>query len=462
MNFLEQIRDRKLREIATLRAGPTPVRAADDPVRPFAAALRGSGGIIAEVKGTSPSHPEFRKRAAPADLAVWYERGGAVAMSVVTDQAAFGTSLDDLAAMRRASPLPVISKDFISDEIQIRTAWAAGADAVLLIARLLTAGQLAGFLALARELGLDALVECHDAEDIRRSLAAGAGLLGINNRDLASLTTDIRRTEELLPLVPKDVVRVSESGLQHRADIARLAARGVDAFLVGHALLLSGDPGRKLRELSGREAEAKVRVKICGVTTPEDAVLCHNEGADLLGVIFAASPRRIDRDRARAIRAAVPDARLVGVFVDEDPGIIAALARDCGLDLVQLHGHETAGYCRELAASTGLPLIKAVTPSQVRPDIVRQYEAVKYFLLDQPKIGDGARCGDSDGWCRAADSLTDQGAELMLAGGLDGATAGELAADLRPFAVDICRAVEAEPGRKDPRRVRSFLQEVIR
>ena len=460
MSFLDRVRAQKEREVAALKAGPAPERRADDAIRPFADALRGSRGVIAEVKGTSPSRPDFRNPARPADLARWYARGGAVAMSVVTDSANFGTSLEDLAEMRRAAPLPVISKDFIIDPVQIRAAWAAGADAVLLIVRMLDDADLRAFLDEVHALGLDALVECHDAGEIDRALAAGARIVGINNRDLATLATDIARTEKLLPLVPDSVVRVSESGLEKRADITRLADRGVDAFLVGHALLLSGDPGRKLRELNGREDEDRVRVKICGLTTPEDAVLCATEGADLLGVIFAASPRQVDAEAARAIRAALPDTRLVGVFMDQDTAEVAATAAACDLDLVQLHGRESPEYCRDLHARTGLPLIKALTPDQVAPGIVARFDAVRYVLLDQPKTTEAGLGPDDAAWRAAAAALAEQGAEIFLAGGLDG-TAGADSAP-RPFAIDICRAVEAEPGRKDPSRVRRFFQEVLR
>ncbi len=462
MSFLARVRAQKQDEIVRLKAGPPPRRDPGDRPRPFGAALRRSAGVIAEVKGTSPSRPDLRSRAAPADLARWYRRSGAVALSVVTDRANFGTSLADLQAMRAAVRLPVIGKDFVIDEIQVRAAWAAGADAVLLIARMLESDQLKELLGVVHDLGIESLVECHDAEDVEKSLDAGARIVGINNRDLAALTTDIRQTERLLPLVPDSVVRVSESGLERRDDVLRLAALGVDAFLVGHALLLSGDPGRKLRELNGREAEGAVRVKICGLTTPEDALLCHQRGADLLGVIFAPSPRRVTADQARTIRAAVPEARLCGVFSDESPARVAATAARCGLDLVQLHGKETPEYCRELAGMTGLPLIKALIPADVHHDTVQAYDGVKYVLLDQPKTPEGAARPADPAWRSAADDLVRQGAGLILAGGLAAGNSWEIADGVRPFAVDVCRGVESAPGRKDPRLVSRFLQEVGR
>ena len=470
MSFLDKVRlakETEVQELGRRQAAQPFVRDPGDPVRRFGAALRGSGGIIAEVKRRSPSRPDFRLQAAPAQLAACYQRGGAVALSVVTDEANFGTCLADLAKMRRASRLPVISKDFVIDGLQVRQAWAAGADAVLLIARLVGKHRLRDLLGQVHSLGLEALVECHDEQDIDKSLAAGARIVGVNNRDLAALTTDLAHGQRLLPLVPERLVRVSESGLERRGDVERMAACGADAFLVGHALLLSGDPGRKLRELGGLSSEEGVRVKICGLTTVEDARLCQAAGADLLGLIFAESPRRVTAQQALSIREAVPAVRLCGVFADEDPLIVTDLARNCGLDLIQLHGRETPEQCRVIAASTGAPLIKALTPDQVGDGTVAAFSAVRYFLIDQAKqAGNGPAGAGDPQWRRAARSLAAQGAELILAGGfgLDGCAAGCAAAiaELQPFAVDVCRGVESSPGRKDPARIARFLQEVSR
>ncbi len=273
MNFLERIRPLKEREAAALRArfaARAPQRQGPPP-RDFVGALRGGQRLIAEVKRRSPSDPSFRLDAAVDRLAAVYERSGAAAVSIVTDQANFGTSLDDVAALRAASTLPVLAKDFVVDEAQVLAAWAAGADAVLLIARLLTPLCLARLLGCVRGLGLESLVECHDEADVHAALDAGAAVVGLNNRDLNALTTDVGLTARLLPLLPDSVVRVAESGLETRAQVVDLAGRGADAFLVGHALLKHADPGRKLRQLLGKERAGAPLLKVCGLTTAADA-----------------------------------------------------------------------------------------------------------------------------------------------------------------------------------------------
>ena len=268
MNFLERIRPVKEAEVAALRTlqALEPPRRSGPPVRDFAAALRGGERLIAEVKRCSPSDPGFRQDAAVERLAAVYQRSGAAAISIVTDRANFGTSLDDVAALRAASGLPVLAKDFVIDEVQVRAAWGAGADAVLLIARMLTPARLAELLACVRGLGMESLVECHDEADIAAALAAGATLVGLNNRDLNALTTDVGLTARMLPLLPDGVVKVAESGIDRRAQVTELAALGADAFLVGHALLKHADPGRKLRQLLGREQEGAPLLKVCGLT----------------------------------------------------------------------------------------------------------------------------------------------------------------------------------------------------
>ena len=461
MNFLDRIRPVKEAEVAALRtlhALEAP-RRPGPPVRDFAAALRGGGRLIAEVKRCSPSDPGFRQDAAVERLAAVYQRSGAAAISIVTDRANFGTSLDDVAALRAASSLPVLAKDFVIDEVQVQAAWAAGADAVLLIARMLTAARLAELLACVRGLGMESLVECHDEADIGAALAAGAILVGLNNRDLNALTTDVGLTARMLPLLPDGVVRVAESGIDSRGQVRDLAALGADAFLVGHALLKHADPGRKLRQLLGVEAEGAPLLKVCGLTDPADAVAAHTAGADLLGVIFAASERRVDPARALAIRSAVPTARLVGVFRDEAPDRVVEIALACGLDLLQLHGAESPAECTALRNRTGLPVIKALDAG---PDLVPRARAydVAYLLLDLPKGAPAPPVGTvAPELAAAAQTLRAEGRRVLLAGGLDLQNIKPALA-AAPDGVDLCRGVESSPGRKDLDKLAALGREV--
>lgn len=460
MSFLERIRPLKVEESKRLKAAfsRTPARRPNHlPLRDFKAAISGGGKLIAEVKYKSPSHPGFRQERPPGRLAVSYQRHGAAALSIVTDEAHFGTSLADIASLHEASDLPVIAKDFIIDPVQIKAAWAAGADAVLLIVRMLDIYSLQSMMNEVRSHGLSSLVECHDATEIDMALTAGADLVGVNNRNLETLTTDIENGGRLLPLVPNDVVRVSESGLNMRADILRMTELGADAFLVGHALLMSRDPGRKVAELCGRIGEAGPRVKICGITNPEDAKAVAESGADILGVIFAESPRRIDTEGAIAIRNSVPNARLCGVFMDQDLQEVAREALACGLDLIQLHGAEQPAYCRQLTALTGLPLIKALRPGEVSVETVEGYEGVAYFMIDLPKDDPGM--ADAVELADAYALLSQTNREVWLAGALTPGNVARVIDKSAPFGVDVCSGVEKEKGVKDHEKVKAFLKE---
>ncbi|MEW6398280.1 MAG: indole-3-glycerol phosphate synthase TrpC [Bacillota bacterium] len=218
------------------------------------ALLAGPSGwvsIIAEIKRASPSRGVLMGGAVrPVDLALVYERNGARALSVVTESRFFRGDPEELPRVRKAVGLPVLRKDFVIDEYQVYQTAALGADAILLIAAVLPPPNLGDAHALARELGLDVLVEVHGEAELEAALAAGAELVGINNRDLRTFRTDLAVTERLAPLCPAGVTVVSESGVQDRGDVERLARAGARAVLVGEALLTAPDPGGRLRSFA--------------------------------------------------------------------------------------------------------------------------------------------------------------------------------------------------------------------
>ena len=230
------------------------VAAADrlSPPRPFAAALAGAPGlsVVAEVKRRSPSRGDLAAGLVPGALAKAYADGGAAALSVLTDAEFFGGSPDDLAEARAATELPVLRKDFTVSEADVCDARLMGADAALLIVAALSDDELARLLALSRRVGLDALVEVHDGAELDRALSAGAALVGVNQRDLATFAVDPERAERLAADIPRGVTAVAESGVRDGADAARLAAAGYDAVLVGESLVTAADPAAKVRELS--------------------------------------------------------------------------------------------------------------------------------------------------------------------------------------------------------------------
>jgi indole-3-glycerol phosphate synthase len=217
--------------------------AAADPPRGFRAALLGDDrlAVIAEVKRRSPSKGDLDAGLDPAEVAADYERGGAACVSVLTDGEFFLGSADDLRAARAATSLPVLRKDFTVCEADVYDARAMGADAVLLIVAALSDAELGAFHALARRLGMDALVEVHDERELEQALAAGASLVGVNQRDLVTFEVDTDRAERVAAAIPAGVTAVAESGIDGPRSAARLAAAGYRAVLVGETLVRSGD-----------------------------------------------------------------------------------------------------------------------------------------------------------------------------------------------------------------------------
>jgi indole-3-glycerol phosphate synthase len=222
--------------------------------RPFAEALSRPGtSVIAEHKRRSPSAGTIRDGASCAEIVTAYERGGAAAVSILTEEEHFGGSLADLRDARAATELPMLRKDFTIDPYQLYEAKVAGADAVLLVVGALEQEDLASLYAQSRELDLDALVEIHDDEELERALELDCDVIGINNRNLEDFSVDIQRTFDLLADVPAGKVVVSESGIHHRGQIEELEQVGVDAVLVGEAIMRAPDPESALRELTNSE-----------------------------------------------------------------------------------------------------------------------------------------------------------------------------------------------------------------
>ena len=224
------------------------------PPRDFVDALSRTGGIniISELKKASPSRGVIRQEYAPAALAASLEEAGAAALSVLTEEDFFSGSLADLKEASRVTRIPILRKDFIVDPWQVWETRAAGADSFLLIAAILDDSSLRELLDLGRSLKMEALVEVHSREELKRALAAGARIVGVNNRDLRDFQVHVETSLELAEAIPDDRIAVSESGLRSHNDLVRLQLAGFDAFLIGEQVMQSADPGAALREL--REA----------------------------------------------------------------------------------------------------------------------------------------------------------------------------------------------------------------
>ncbi len=318
----------------------------------------------------------------PRRLIQWRRRGrtsagGAAAISVLTEPHFFQGSLEHLRAVREAVALPVLRKDFIVDPYQVYEARATGADAILLIVALLDDALLRELLALTRTLGMEALVEAHDADEVRRAVATGASIIGLNSRDLRTFAVDPDLVCQLRPLVPSYCICVAESGVASVTEAARVRAWSADAILVGEALMRANDPETLTRNLATAPGGGTIAeffkfkrhpfVKICGVVTGEQAVFADEHWASAVGLVFA--PMAPDHRRVTVEQAAkIMEATLygegiqgyIGVFVNESAQAIATIADTLHLDAVQLSGDETPDDCARVAALAGVPVLKAL------------------------------------------------------------------------------------------------------
>jgi indole-3-glycerol phosphate synthase/phosphoribosylanthranilate isomerase len=415
--------------------------------RSLRAALAAPGArFILEVKRASPSQGALREGADPAAIARGYE-AAADAVSVLTDTPFFGGSLDDLLAVRRAFDGPVLAKDFIVDPRQVAEARLHGADAVLAMLSVLDDSEAAAIMAEARRLRMDVLVEAHDETEVRRAVGLNASLIGINNRCLRTMEVDLATTEALSHLVPADRLLVAESGIESRADVARLG-RHADAFLVGSSLMRTEDPALAARAL------VFGRVKVCGLTTPEDAAAAARHGASFAGLVMVpGTPRAVAGARARAVAeaSAVP---LVGIFRNEKLMEVAESARALGLHAVQLHGEEDSVYLGALRNL--LPERTEIwAAAAVGRDLPEPRKGCDRTLFDTKVGGRSGGTGTTFDWRRVRGRADLPRA--ILAGGLVAANAAA-AARTGAYALDVGSGVEAAPGRKDEGKLGAFFE----
>ncbi|HZC79178.1 MAG TPA: indole-3-glycerol phosphate synthase TrpC [Ktedonobacterales bacterium] len=443
--------------------------------RDFAGALRPSPGgaarLIGEVKRASPSRGVLAERFDPVAQARAYARGGAAAISVLTEPHFFLGALEHLAAVRETVPVPVLRKDFILAPFQVYEARAAGADAVLLLCALLDDARLAELLALTRSLGMEALVEAHDEAEARRAVACGAAVIGANSRDLRTFAVDTDVVRHLRPLVPMmDRIFVAESGISDATGAARARAWGADAILVGEALMTAADPAAKAHELATAPGGASAElfrhagvgpfVKLCGLTTTTQAALAAELGAEAVGLIFyPPSHRYVSREQARAIAAVASSAGLLaaGVFVNEAIDEVIAMRDDVGLSAIQLGGDETPVYCAELAARVSCLLIKSLRlRDDADLDRLDAYAlAGATLLLDAHVPGMYGGSGTLGNWELARRAAARW--PVILSGGLTPANVAPAIAAVGPRGVDVSSGIETAKV-KDPDKMRAFVR----
>jgi indole-3-glycerol phosphate synthase/phosphoribosylanthranilate isomerase len=378
----------------------------------FADALSQPGlTAIAEVKRRSPSAGDLRSDADPAELAAAYERAGAAAASILVDER-FGGTWDDLRAARASAALPLLAKGFFSTEEDLRTAKEAGADAVLLLLRDLDDALVRELTTIAARLGLETVVEAHDAGELERAIVLDAPVIGVNARDLSTFRVDRAEQLRLVARAPRDRVVVAESGIESRAQGAAAELAGADAILVGSTLMRAVDPAAKLAELLSRPL-----VKVCGLTRAEDVAVAVEAGADMAGFVLAeASPRRA------AHVLDVPDTMLsVAVVVGEPHG---------EADLVQQ-------YPREEGKVRGRDGVLLREGEEVARVVDRPWQEEDASLLERARALEG---------------------RVMLAGGLAADNVRGAIEAVRPWAVDASSRLESSPGVKDHARVRAYVE----
>jgi indole-3-glycerol phosphate synthase/phosphoribosylanthranilate isomerase len=378
----------------------------------FRDALAAPGfGAIAEFKRRSPSAGDLRPGGDVADVARGYAAGGARAMSVLVDER-FDGSWDDLRAARSATDVPLLAKGFFSTPEHLRVAREAGADAALLILRDLDDRTTRELMDAAEALGLDTLVEAHDAGELARAVALDAPVVGINARDLGTFHVDRAAQLELVARAPRDRVVVAESGIETRAQAAAAELAGASAVLVGSTLMRAADPGAKLRELVQRPL-----VKVCGLTRQEDVDVAVDAGADLVGFILAAeSPRRTD-----ALLDAPDSVLRVAVFDGEQV--------ETDADLVQFYARENGHRARDAA------LLRR--DERVGSVVDLPWEEQDPSHLERARATEG---------------------RVMLAGGLGPDNVRDAVAAVSPWAVDSARSTESSPGIKDHDAVRRWVK----
>ncbi len=258
LDMIVEIKKQELvatKRLASLREMQAILRELPSP-RDFREALTSKeGAIIAEIKKASPSRGIIREDFDPLKIAATYEDNGAAAISILTESVFFKGDSRYLAEISKIARIPLLRKDFIIDPYQIYETRLLGGDALLLIARLLSRETLVEYIALTVDLGMTPLVEVHNEGELEKGLAAGAQVIGINNRNLDTFVTDLGTSLKLAPLIPAGIVKISESGIAGRQDVETLQRAGIHAFLIGETLMRAADMGRKLRELSGMDME---------------------------------------------------------------------------------------------------------------------------------------------------------------------------------------------------------------
>jgi indole-3-glycerol phosphate synthase/phosphoribosylanthranilate isomerase len=405
--------------------------------------------VILECKKASPSQGLIRANFDMAEIVKAYDPF-ADAISVITNATFFEGDLGNLKKARVHTEKPLLCKDFILSPYQVYEARVYDADAVLLMMSLLDDDNFRACFEVAKTLNMDALVEVHDEDELARALRLGAQIIGVNNRDFRTLKVDMTTAERVLPRIPQDKISVFESGISTHSQL--LGYRTIaNSFLVGTSLMKQADLPRAVREL------VFGRVKVCGLTRNEDALMAHRYGATFGGLIFAPeSPRCVSIEQARSVKQNC-DLNFVGVFVNQSVSLVADHAKRLHLKAVQLHGEEGAEYIKELRDKlhANTEIWKAVRVQDTIPS-PEQFGCDR-ILLDAYSKDKRGGTGQRFDW-NVLSGVPDR-QKYILSGGLSPENAREADAQ-SVWALDVNSCVEISPGVKDEERVRAFCEEL--
>lgn len=419
--------------------------------------IRYGSGVISEFKRQSPSKGVINGTADVSTVVAGYQKAGASVVSVLTDRDYFGGGEKDFAEARESLTIPLLRKDFIIDPYQVYETKAMGADLMLLIAAILTKEECFELAKLAKEIGLEVLLELHDECELDH-MNSYVDLVGINNRNLKSFDVDIDRSMAMANSLPKSTIKVAESGIGSKEQLLVMRDAGFDAFLIGEMFMKTEDPVAAATDLISSIKRPLV-VKVCGNRSSENVKTLPLESIDMLGFIrydrssrYLESPLDIDFNKSR-----------VGVYVNEDMSTIVSDIDLFGFDLIQLHGGESLEYCEELKKLSNIKIIKVFSVddsfdfSQVYP-----FETFADLFLFDTKCEQYGGSGVTFDWSMLSNYRGET--RFILSGGLGVESASqilELKLD-KLYGVDINSKFELSPGVKDNRIITTFLNDIKR
>lgn len=423
---------------------------------PFVKSLLKSGvSIIGEIKPSSPSAGKLLNRERLPEILRVY-RKHCSAISVLTDKNYFNGSFDLLAEVKQSTGLPVLCKDFIVSEEQILLAKKHGADAVLLIVKILKRDELISLLNFALNVGLCPVVEVNNLADLEAIAELPIRVVLINNRNLNTMKIDLATTNHLAHFLKEDQIIISASGIKTKNDIQKLIPSAT-RFLIGTSLMSSPDPESLLEDLTGQRSDAP-SIKVCGITNSTDATMAVDAGADFIGMIFApSSKRQVSQSEALAISHAIGNrAKLVGVFQNQSLDEVNQISNELNLDFIQLHGEEDSAFVNACAK----PVIKVFQYPFTKDSSHSQllaFTGARYFLFDVDKestIAESSnRFSDLNSFIAP---VRNEIPPIFLAGKLSPDNVQSAARAVLPFALDVASGVELSPGIKSPTLTKRF------